>query len=267
MSKYGKIIASIFAEKYSEPMEEVPFTREDLVAHAHRLRIIPPKNLGDIVYSFRYRVDLPESITETAPKGYTWIIVGTGDAKYSFIKSRQSNIMPNPSLLPVLIPSNTPEILAIYSLSDEQSLLSKVRYNKVLDMFLGIVTYSMQNHLRTKVEGIGQIEIDELYIGVNKIGQHFIIPVQAKVGNDKIGVVQLLQDITYCRVRFPDLICIPIAVHYSEADNRICMFRLTLDHYSVAIVEEKHYKLVQNDAFIGGYIRDTNYGNTPLLLE
>jgi len=248
MGNYGKIIASIFDEKYSAPMDEVPFTRDDLISHAQRLGISPPKNLGDIVYSFRYRAVLPESIMNTIPEGYTWIIVGTGDAKYSFIKSRQSNITPNPLLLPILIPNNTPEILAIHSLSDEQSLLSKVRYNRILDMFLGIVTYSMQNHLRTKVDGIGQIEIDELYVGVNKTGQQFIIPVQAKIGSDRIGAVQLYQDITYCHARLPDLICIPIAVHYIEADNKICMFRLALDRYSVAIVEEKHYRLVQSNA-------------------
>ena len=267
MSKYGEIIASIFADKYSEPMDEVPFTRDDLISHSLKLGYSPPKNLGDIVYSFRYRADLPDTVMKTVPEGYTWIIVGTGDAKYSFIKSRQSNIVPNTSLLPIRIPNNTPEILALYSLSDEQSLLSKVRYNKMLDMFLGIVTYSMQNHLRTKVDGIGQIEIDELYIGVNKIGQHFIIPVQAKVGNDKVGAVQLLQDITFCRIRFPDLICVPIALHYNESDNRICIFRLSLEHYSVAIVEERHYRLVQTDVFNDSYIRDINSGNTPLLLE
>jgi hypothetical protein len=265
MGNYGRIIASIFDEKYSSPMDEVPFTRDDLMTHAQRLGLSPPKNLGDIVYSFRYRADLPESIMRTVPEGYTWIIVGTGDARYSFIKSRQSNISPNTALLPILIPNNTPEILAIHSLSDEQSLLSKVRYNRILDMFLGIVTYSMQNHLRTKVDGIGQIEIDELYIGVSKTGQHFIIPVQAKVGNDKIGAVQLYQDSTYCRVRFPDLICVPIAVHYIETENKVCIFRLALDRYSVAIVEEKHYKLVQSDAFVGGYIKEVNTGSTPLL--
>ncbi|MCL2811671.1 MAG: endonuclease [Clostridia bacterium] len=267
MSKYGSIIASIFAEKYEERMEEVPFTREDLISHAHKLGITPPKNLGDVVYSFRYRADLPTSIARTAPTGYTWIIVGTGDARYSFLKSRQSNIQPNSALLPILVPQSTPEILSLYSLSDEQSLLSKVRYNKILDLFLGIVTYSMQNHLRTKVEGIGQIEIDELYIGVNKIGQQFIIPVQAKAGNDKIGVVQLYQDITFCRTKFPDLICVPIAVHFSEADSRICMFRLALDHFSVAIVEEKHYRLAQSFAFYDGYVRNVNAENAPLLID
>jgi hypothetical protein len=269
MSKYGDIISSIFQAKYDPALtpDDVPFERGDLIEHSHKLGITPPKNLGDIVYSFRYRTDLPEIINSNAPEGYTWLIVGTGDARYSFIKSRKSNIVPNALLLPTLIPDNTPEILSLYSLSDEQSLLSMVRYNRILDMFLGIVTYSMQNHLRTKVEGIGQIEIDELYIGVNKIGQHFVMPVQAKVGNDKIGAVQLYQDITYCKAQFPDLICVPIAVHHSKTDNRVCMFRLALDHFTVAIAEERHYKLVRKGELGEDYVREANRGGSPLLLE
>jgi len=266
MSKYGDILVSIFSEKYTPGKKhaDIPFTRNDLIKHSRKLGFEPPKNLGDIVYSFRYRVALPEEIESSARKGYTWIIVGKGDAQYSFVMSRKSNISPNPDLIPIRIPDNTPEILSLYSLSDEQSLLAKIRYNKILDLFLGIVTYSMQNHLRTKIPDIGQIEIDELYIGVNKIGQQFIMPVQAKVGNDKIGAVQLYQDISYCQSVFPDLICIPIAVHYSG--DEICIFRLDLDKWSVGIVEERHYKLVSSTEFDEKYIRSTNTSTEPLLL-
>jgi hypothetical protein len=207
---------------------------------------------------------MPEEIEASALAGHTWIIVGTGDAQYSFIMSKKPNIYPNPDLLSVLIPNNTPEILSLYSLSDEQSLLAKIRYNRILDLFLGIVAYSMQNHLRTKVADIGQIEIDELYIGVNKLGQQFIMPVQAKVGNDKIGAVQLYQDISYCKSVFPDLICVPIAVH--QVNDEICMFRLALDHWSVGIVEERHYRLAQSLGFGENYIRMANTSSEPLTI-
>lgn len=51
-------------------------------------------------------------------------------------------------------------------MSDEQALLAKVRYSRLVDIFLGIAAYSLQNHLRTSVVGIGQIEMDELYVGI-----------------------------------------------------------------------------------------------------
>ena len=175
--------------------------------------------------------------------------------------------MPNRALRPILVPNNTPEIITMYSLSDEQSLLSMVRYNRILDMFLGVVAYSMQNHLRTKVDEIGQIEIDELYIAINKAGQHFIIPVQAKVGNDKIGAVQLYQDIQFCSKRFPRLICVPIAVHFENDSNSICMFRLALDDFAVQVIEEKHYRLSDACQITSEYVCRNNTEITPLLLE
>ena len=63
------------------------------------------------------------------------------------------------------IPDGTPEIIRGYALDDEQALLAIVRYNRLIDIFLSLTTYSLQNHLRTTVLNIGQIEIDELYIG------------------------------------------------------------------------------------------------------
>lgn len=264
---YVTILESLFFDKYSEGTESIEFTREDIVEHAVRAGFARPKNLGDVVYSFRYRAPLPDSIAKTAPEGYSWVIIGTGDAKYKFVLSKNTNIMPNQALRSVMVPNNTPEILTLYSLSDEQSLLSKVRYNRILDLFLGVVAYSMQNHLRTKVDEIGQIEIDELYIAVNKVGQHFIIPVQAKVGNDKIGVVQLYQDIQFCSKRFPHLICVPIAVHFDAGSNSICMFRLALDNFTVQIIEEKHYHLVDSSHISQDYVIRNNTERAPLLIE
>ena len=241
---YVKLIKQMFLDNYKEGDTEVPFQREHLVTASKELGIPVPKNLGDVVYSFRYRNEMPEVITSTAPEGKEWLIVGTGKATYSFKLSNISNIIPNKNLEIIPIPDNTPEAISMYQLSDEQSLLCKIRYNRLLDVFLGIVTYSMQNHLRTQVKGIGQIEIDEIYIGVNKKGQHFIIPVEAKVGKDMIGAVQTMQDIKCCQEKFPDLICIPIAVHKMEEENALCMFRLKMDGEEVRIEDEKHYRLL-----------------------
>lgn len=263
---YAQIISAVFFASYTEGAQEVSFSREDIRTQAEALGINEPQNLGDVVYTFRYRRNLPTDIARTAPAGMQWVIIGVGDALYKFTLSQNTNISPNRHLLPVKIPDNTPEAISMYSLSDEQSLLSRVRCNRILDMFLGIVTYSLQNHLRTKIPTIGQIEIDELYVGVNKVGQHFIIPVQAKVGNDRIGVVQLMQDIEFCTQKYPNLICIPIAVHHIEAENRICLFRLTLENMSVRIVEEKHYQLVNRTEISPDYLTHLRDAMEPLTI-
>jgi hypothetical protein len=46
-----------------------------------------------------------------------------------------------------------------------------MRYNRLLDIFTGVACYSLQNHLRTTVPDVGQVETDELYVGVDKNGQ------------------------------------------------------------------------------------------------
>ena len=123
------------------------------------------------------------------------------------------------------------------------SAIGIVRYNRLIDTFLGLTTYSLQNHLRTTVKGIGQIEIDELYIGLDKHGCHYVVPVQAKGGKDRIGVVQTTQDIRYVAQKFPGVRCRSIAAQFMD-DAIIAMCELALQSDEVKVVEERHYKLV-----------------------
>ena len=70
-NRYSKIIEAIFDAKYTRGSRDVAFERDDLAAFASKLNIKLPKNLGDLIYSFRYRTELPESILEVAPEGET----------------------------------------------------------------------------------------------------------------------------------------------------------------------------------------------------
>jgi len=246
LNRYVQIIEQIFLERYKEGETSIPFERDDLVRHAKRLKIKLPKNLGDIVYTFRYRGVLPESITNKAPKGLHWIIRGTGRAKYSFALARQPVIAPNEIVAETKVPDATPGVIAMYALSDEQALLAKLRYNRLVDVFSGVTCYSLQSHLRTSVPGVGQVETDELYVGVDKKGVHYIFPVQAKGGQDKLSIVQIEQDLAMCRKAFPHLVCRPIAAQFMRSDL-IALFELTEDEEGIAVVTEKHYRLVPPD--------------------
>lgn len=62
------------------------------------------QNLGDIIYTFRYRQDLPTTILETQPKDRGWLILGDGDARYRFRK----------------ISDATPEIISAYAKNQDQ---------------------------------------------------------------------------------------------------------------------------------------------------
>ena len=123
-------------------MDKVPFEREELVDAAKRLKLKLPKNIGDIIYSFRYRNDLPESIQKSAPEGLEWVIRSVGQAKYEFSLAKAARVGANPLLAEIKIPDATPGIISQYSLRDEQGLLAKLRYNRLLDVFSGVVCYS-----------------------------------------------------------------------------------------------------------------------------
>lgn len=247
LSRYGAIIEKIFFSEdmahYREGVKELPFGRDDIEKAAAVLGIRLPKNLGDVIYSIRYRTPMPPTVLATQPSGLEWIIEGTGRAKYVFRLVKKSRVLPRPDLVAFRVPDSTPEIIRVYAMNDEQALLAVLRYNRLIDIFLGLTTYSLQNHLRTTLRGGSQIEIDELYVGLDKRGGHYIIPVQAKGGSDQISVVQTKQDIAWCSERHPHLRCKAISAQFMPG-HRVALFELAVQDDEIKVVEERHYELV-----------------------
>jgi hypothetical protein len=87
------------------------------------------------------------------------------------------------------------------------------------------------------------VETDEIYVGIDRRGAHYIFPVQAKSGKDKFGIVQIEQDFALCADKFPSLICHPIAAQMID-DDLIALFVFEESEQGVAISSEKHYRLV-----------------------
>lgn len=245
-NRYDALIEGIFFDHWKKGLAEFLFERHEIRSKADQLGLELPDNLGDVIYAFRFRRVLPESICRTQPKGKVWTIELAGRSRYRFKLFKETRIVPNPNLAVISIPDATPEVIRKYALDDEQALLAIVRYNRLVDIFLGLTTFSLQNHLRTTVEDIGQIEIDELYIGLDKRGCHYVIPMQAKGGDDQIGIVQTTQDVRFAAQKFPNVRCRALAAQFM-ANNVVALFELTLVDDEVRIVDERHYKLVGAD--------------------
>lgn len=243
-NRYEQILTKVFFDRYVDGARRVEFTREDLAEAAEELGLPRPRNLGDIPYSFRHRGLRPPEIMAAAPDGETWIWRSSGISNYQLVLVPDTPIAPNPNLVVIKVPDATPRIVTWYSQSDEQTLLARLRYNRLIDIFLGITCYSLQNHLRTTVQGIGQVETDEIYAGIDKRGAQYVIPVQAKSERDHIGRVQIEQDVSLCGERWAELICRPIAAQMMESD-RIALFEFELQDDDVKIVSERHYQLVE----------------------
>lgn len=247
-----RLIEQIFTSRYRPGIQEVTFTRDDLIATAAETGVPRPKNVGDIVYSLRYRVPLPDSIRTTAPAGREWAIFPGGQAVYTLRSVPFNLVEPRQGLRTVHLPDATPGVISKYSQSDEQALLARVRYNRLLDVFTGIACYPLQSHLRTSVTipsaidgepSSSQVETDDLYIGLDEHGAHYILPVQAKGGSDSLSVIQIWQDFRVAEQKFPDLIARPIAAQFME-QSVIALFEFEESNEQITIAREHHYSLV-----------------------
>ena len=245
-NRYTKLLEHLFEAHYKPGATEVTFNREEMEAAAEQLEIKLPRNPYDILYSFRFRVPIPKTMQAKAPPGQQWIIRTVGRGTYKCVASSVAvNIVPDSALAETKVPDSTPGVITMYALDDEQALLAKLRYNRLIDIFTGVTCYSLQNHLRTTVSG-RQLETDEVYVGVDRRGVHYVFPVQAKGGKDKLNIVQIEQDLAMCALKFPHLVCRPIGAQFM-ADQLIALFELEETETGVAKAMERHYRLVPPD--------------------
>ena len=245
-STYAQIIETIFFRYYKQGSKDFSFHRDEIIQVAAELGLKRPKNIGDVPYTFRYRKPLPQRILETAPEKKEWIIRGGGISLYKFVLVKELKIAPNENLSETKIPDATPGIISKYAIDDEQAVLAKIRYNRLIDIFTGLTCYSLQSHLRTTVKDVGQVESDEVYLGIDKKGVHYIILVQAKGGKERLGRVQIEQDLLIGKAKFPGLICKAIGAQFMKHGS-IALFEFEPVGVDIRIETERHYRLVSPD--------------------
>ena len=245
-NRYAAIIERIFHDRYSDGDTSIGFQRQDIIETAQALEIDLPLNLGDVIYSFRYRTPLPSSIQALSAEGNMWIIRPAGRGLYQFSLVPILNLAPNRNLAITKVPDSTPGVVIKYSQGDEQSLLARLRYNRVIDVATGLTCYSLQNHFRTSIPNIGQVETDEIYVGIDKRGAHYVIPVQAKSGADSLSIVQIEQDFYVCEARFSSLIAKPIGAQFID-DQTVAIFEFERSDKGIRVSAERHYQLVEPD--------------------
>ncbi|MBN2357092.1 endonuclease, partial [candidate division KSB1 bacterium] len=241
------VMIIVFFKYFSIGLDEIKFTMDDIRNAIAEVSEEYPgyieKNVADVRYQYTSgRRELPSEIDKYGP----WMIEGKGKANYAFIKIKMSTTIDlSLDLSTILIPDATPEIVLEYAGSDEQGLLAKLRYNRLLDIFLGITCYHLQNHWRTSIKDKGQIEVDDLYVGINTEGRQYVVPVEAKCKKDHLSKTQILQMINFSKTRFPKLIIRPIGIQES-LDNSIIIIEFTPggEPDQIKIKQIRKYQLV-----------------------
>ncbi len=246
LSRYDRVILTVFErliELYGPGEDEYFFDKDFLDLIADELKI---KNIPDIIYSYRSgRRPFPLAILS---HGH-WIIRGMGKGKYVFTRLNFPAELTLPYDMEITsILSATPEVVLRYAKGDEQSTLVQIRYNRLVDIFTGLTAYHLQSHVRTYVDELGQIEIDDLYLGVDTDGNWFCIPLEAKPSHpgDQLGRIQIASMIAYAEQEFPDLPVRPIGVKaITDGSIFFVEFTATPDPAEVQSRFYKRYQLIR----------------------
>ena len=259
MRLYDRLILHIFQQRYQADGIGFEFPRDAITQAAADLGVEPPRNVGDLIYSFRSRSPLPSEIRATAPEGQEWLIRSVGDSRYRFELRANTVFAPSPQLAETLIPDGTPALIHLYRQSDEQALLAIIRYNRLVDVFTRISCFSVQSHLRTNLAGIGQIEVDELYVGIDRRGAHYVLPIEVKAASDRLGINQIENMFALCEARFPQLIARPLAAQFIS-DDLLALFEFerAASGAEVVVAAERHYRLAPAEEFSDELL--TQYG-------
>jgi hypothetical protein len=241
-NSYDQVIAHVFRRRWTEGATEVFFSKDDLIDAAHELKL-RIKNVADILYTFRSRRGLPAGIAALGQ----WVISSHGSGRYAFTALSGQTLVEVPiSLKCYPIPYAVPEIVAANLAEDEQGLLTIVRYNRILDVFTGLACFHLQSHVRTQVKGHGQVEIDDLYVGIDKDGRGFVLPVEAKDAGESLGVDKAVALTLFAQAKYPELICRPIAIIREGPEQFACVeFEPATSLAKVAVLEMRRYRLVR----------------------
>ncbi|MDH3032100.1 hypothetical protein [Methylobacterium fujisawaense] len=258
-NKYKKILSRGFFEKLDEHGEEsveLPFSTFDLARWKTELKIVGG-NPYDLKYNSKGRGSLPDEIQDKAPNGQEWRIKSIAKGQYVFkLYAKGDGILElDFSQDPIKIPDALPAIVERYARDDEQSLLARIRYNNLVSVFLGISTYSLQSHWKTSAKSAGgsPVEVDEMYVGIDGNGVHYVIPVEAKGRHksEKLTADQIFTNYMAAKHTFPDCHIIPVAA--KVVDN----FTFAMIRFEVSKTEEvkknleRHYTLAINQP-VGG---------------
>jgi hypothetical protein len=212
------------------------------------------ENVNEADIPYRYKVGRTPIPDEIKSKG-NWIVKGrSGKGNYEFLELNRDQYIDLPStedLVAIEILESTPDVVLKYCSDDEQSLISRLNYTQLLGTFLKLSTNHLQSHVRTSVENIGQVEIDGLFVGVNKEGKEYIIPVEAKSSGegDRLAVQQLHAMNEFISQNFPDTESRPVGVKQMEDESVVIIeLNTTTDINKIQMKDVKRYRLVRLNA-------------------
>jgi len=245
---YTPILLAIFRRKYVPGAKMVTFTLEELRAELAAAGL-QARNLADLVYRMKSRTILPEEITS---KGFRVLEI-TGRGVYALIVA-DSTLIDYPEQKDLVeghdrTPYAVRRLLADeFGNTDEQGLLSVLRYNDVFSHFLRVQVFHLKGHVRKSVPGQGQVEVDDVHVALagGLDDPLILIPIEAKAKDEPVNRVQIAMQVKYANHAFPGLLVRPLTVKLF-ADGRMLLmeFNASTNPADLHVVKYAYYRLVR----------------------
>jgi len=245
LSQYDEVILEVFLRHHQPGVERLIFEKDELaeICLKHGITV---RNIPDIIYTYRARRMLPDRILTSGH----WAIEPAGRGTYAFrlLRNPPHFEIPFQDYEPVDIYNAIPEVVEGLLRQDEQSLLTRILYNRLADIFTGLTCFHIQNHYRSFVEEMGEVELDAIYVGVDRGGTLFVIPIEAKsqAENEMIGRIQVSHLVKLVRQDFGKLQRRIIAIKALQ-DGTIAMveFNDQEDPDDLKILTVGRYRLIR----------------------
>jgi hypothetical protein len=245
---YTPILLAVFRRNYVEGATAVEFTLEELRAELAQAGL-QARNLADLVYRMKSRTVLPEEITS---KGFR-ILEIRGRGRYALTVG-ESTLIAYPDRTEIVdVHDRTPyavrRLLADdFGNTDEQGLLSVLRYNDVFSHFLRVQVSHLKGHVRKSVPGQGQVEVDDVHVALSGglDDPLILIPVEAKAKDEPVNRVLIAMQVKYAHYAFPGLVVRPLTVKlFADGVVLLMEFNPSTEPAELAIVKSAYYQMLR----------------------
>jgi hypothetical protein len=246
---YVPILVDIFQRKYQDGDEIVEFTLDEVRETAERLDI-KIRNPSDLIYRMKSRTKLPSEILD---KGFKIIkIVKKGVYQFQLGESTivdltRENVFQIQDTTPVAVRRFLEEKL---SEIDEQGLLTIIHYCDLLSHFTGLKIYRLKSHVRKSIVNIGQVEVDEVDIGIglDSLETPIIFPIEAKSASDPLNWTQIANQVNFSKQLFLNYVIRPIGIKVDyDSLLHIIEFTPEMEANKIKIKNSATYNLILSE--------------------
>jgi hypothetical protein len=209
---YRSILLWVFRHGTRDPATgDLLFTQADLRKAADELGL-EARNFPDLTYNLRSRSPLPKEILDA---GFT-TIASRGKGKYALVTAVDKVEVPTGTEIVKVSVGPIPNAIRDILRTDEQSILSAIRYLDLVSDFVGTRAYHLQGHLRTS-GGFGQqVEADDVWVAVKADESRVILPIEAKGPKERLGRHQMMSTVDAVLKKIPGFPVLPLAAQLEE---------------------------------------------------